>query len=390
MENNEPNNIDFMQLTTREQIDALENAYNVIYKNIYENRGQDILSGKLEIIDIAYNETSDKNVVYDIKYMDNSTQEEKHEYYNKDLEKIDIDAEKIEAYKLLGTDTKEMEEELLELQSLEKNENKVSLSNLKSLDKQIDQTALSLGISREEIVSSATIDANENLKIDEKILNGQSIDAKEKVSIHYNMRDVLGGDYVSYQIVKTANGNYKLMGIDSKGYAEEIGQDKVELIRTSQNISLTQENGTSKEASLVVGFRIKSRASEVDNDQIVGLCNDGRSSMTTFYGRGAIYQDQIVAENISNLTYNGYRAKQERFMDTLETDKYEFTIANEIIDESAEKHNIDPEVLRSEVIKKYEDFDNVTMEEVNEMASDIERTEPPEPEHLLDTGNNHN
>ena len=91
MENNEPNNIDFMQLTTREQIDALENAYNVIYKNIYENRGQDILSGKLEIIDIAYNETSDKNVVYDIKYMDNSTQEEKHEYYNKDLEKIDID-----------------------------------------------------------------------------------------------------------------------------------------------------------------------------------------------------------------------------------------------------------------------------------------------------------
>ena len=180
------------------------------------------------------------------------------------------------------------------------------------------------------------------------------------------------------------------MGIDSKGYAEEIGQDKVELIRTSQNISLTQENGTSKEASLVVGFRVKSRLSEVDNDQIVGLCNDGRSSMTTFYGRGAIYQDQIVAENISNLTYNGYRAKQERFMDTLDTDKYELTITNEIIDESAENHNIDPEVLRSEVLKKYEDFDNVTMEEVNEMASDIERTEPPEPEHLLDTGNNHN
>ena len=106
--------------------------------------------------------------------------------------------------------------------------------------------------------------------------------------------------------------------------------------------------------------------------------------MTTFYGRGAIYQDQIVAENIPTKTYNSYRVKQERFMDTLETDKTEFTLTNEIINESAERHNIDPETLRSEVMKKYQDFDNVTMYEVNEMASDLERTEPPEPEHSFE------
>ncbi len=377
------NNIDFKQLTTKEQIATLESKYVTISQNIFKDRSQEILSGKIEIMDISYNVTSDNQVVYDIKIMDNTTKEEKHEYYNKDLEKIDIDPEKIEAYKLLGTDTEEMENELLELQALDKNEEKVSLSELKSIDKEIDQTADSLGISREDIVSSATIDANKKLKVDDKILNGESIDATEKVSIHYNMRDVLGGDYVSYQIIKTTNGNYKLMGIDSKGYAEEIGQDKVELIKSAQNISLTQENGTSKEASLVVGFRVKSKSSEVDNDQIVGLCNDGRSSMTTFYGRGAIYQDQIVAENIPSKTYNGYRVKQERLMDTLETDKNEFSLTNDIINESAEEHNIDPETLRSEVMKKYSDFDNVTKEQVDEMASDIERTEPPEPEHTF-------
>ena len=388
-ENIKNNNVEFKDLTTKEQIVTLENAYITISKEIFQDKKQEILSGKIEIIDISYNVTSDNQVVYDIKIMDNNSKEEKHEYYNKDFDKIDIDLEKIEAYKLLGADTKEMEEQLAELQALDKSEDKVSLSELKSLDKQIDQTANSLGLSREEIASSATIDANQNLKIDEKLLNGESIDATEKISIHYNMRDVLGGDYMSYQIIKTTNGNYKLMGIDTNGYAEEIGEDKVQLIKSSQTISLTQENGTSKEASLVVGFRVKSKASDVDNDQIIGLCNDGRSSMTTFYGRGAIYQDQIVAENIPNKTYNGYRVKQERFMDTLETDKTEFTSTNDKINESAEEHNIDPETLRSEVMKKYSDFDNVTMDEVNEIASDLERTEPPEPEHTLDGNGSH-
>ena len=383
MNNNTENNIDFKQLTTKEQIATLEKTYITISQNIFKDRSQEILSGKIELMDISYNLTSDNQVIYDIKIMDNTTQEEKHEYYNKDLEEIDINPEKIEAYKLLGADTKEMEDEFSKLQALDKNEDKVSLSELKSLDKQIDQTANSLGISKEDIVSSATIDANKKLKVDDKLLNGESIDATEKVSIHYNMRDVLGGDYVSYQIIKTTNGNYKLMGIDSKGYAEEIGQDKVELIKSSQNISLTQDDGTSKEASLVVGFKVKSRLSEVDNDQIIGLCNDGRSSMTTFYGRGAIYQDQIVAENIPSQTYNGYRVRQERMMDTLETDKNEFSSTNDIINESAEEHNIDPETLRSEIMKEYSDFDNVTKEQVDEMASDIERTEPPEPEHIF-------
>ena len=380
MNNNTENNIDFKQLTTKEQIATLEKTYITISQNIFKDRSQEILSGKIELMDISYNLTSDNQVIYDIKIMDNTTQEEKHEYYNKDLEEIDINPEKIEAYKLLGADTKEMEDEFSKLQALDKNEDKVSLSELKSLDKQIDQTANSLGISKEDIVSSATIDANKKLKVDDKLLNGESIDATEKVSIHYNMRDVLGGDYVSYQIIKTTNGNYKLMGIDSKGYAEEIGQDKVELIKSSQNISLTQDDGTSKEASLVVGFKVKSRLSEVDNDQIIGLCNDGRSSMTTFYGRGAIYQDQIVAENIPSQTY---KVRQERMMDTLETDKNEFSSTNDIINESAEEHNIDPETLRSEIMKEYSDFDNVTKEQVDEMASDIERTEPPEPEHIF-------
>ena len=128
MNNNTENNIDFKQLTTKEQIATLEKTYITISQNIFKDRSQEILSGKIELMDISYNLTSDNQVIYDIKIMDNTTQEEKHEYYNKDLEEIDINPEKIEAYKLLGADTKEMEDEFSKLQALDKNEDKVSLS----------------------------------------------------------------------------------------------------------------------------------------------------------------------------------------------------------------------------------------------------------------------
>ncbi len=385
MEYNNQSINNFKNLSTKEQTNLLENVFNTISKNIYNTRSSEIMSGSIELVDITYNLTADNHVVFDVKIMDNTTGKEKHEFYGENLEQINITPDMINAFKLLGTDTTEMENQLAELENLDKNQDKVSLSELKSLDNQIDQTAISLGLSREYILSSSTIDANQQLKVDSKMLNGENIDANEKISIHYNIRDVIGGDYESYQIIKTTNGNYKLLGIDKNGYAEEISQDKVELISDSQKISLTQENGTSKEANMIVGFRVKSKASDIDNDQIIGLCNDGRSTLTTFYGRGALYQDQIVAENIPSKTYNSTRVRQERLMDTKETDKNDFSI-NDSINEIAEDHNIDPETLRSEIMKKYEEVDGVNIENIEEIAEDLERTEPIEPEHSLDNG----
>ena len=70
MDDIKTNDVDFKQLSTKEQITTLENAYNTIYQKIYTDRNQEILSGKIEIIDISYNVTSDNQVVYDIKIMD--------------------------------------------------------------------------------------------------------------------------------------------------------------------------------------------------------------------------------------------------------------------------------------------------------------------------------
>ena len=63
MDNN-TQNVDFKQLSTKDQIDTLENVYNSISQNIYKERSQDILSGKIEIIDISYNETSDNKIAW--------------------------------------------------------------------------------------------------------------------------------------------------------------------------------------------------------------------------------------------------------------------------------------------------------------------------------------
>ena len=214
--------VNFYDLSSREQMNALEEAFNTISQKIYAEKNAEIMSGKIEIMDISYNTTSDGQVVYDLKIKDTESGEELHEFYNKDLEKINISQETIEAYKALGNDTKEMEDELAELEVLKDNPDKVSLSELKSMDKEIDSISSSLGISRDEVVSSARFDADKNIKIDEKALNGESLFASEKVSTHYNLRDVLGGDYVSYQIIKTTNGNYKLIGVDKDCCAEEI------------------------------------------------------------------------------------------------------------------------------------------------------------------------
>ena len=127
---------------------------------------------------------------------------------------------------------------------------------------------------------------------------------------------------------------------------------------------------------MIVGFRIKSKVSDIDNDQIIGLCNDGRSELTAFYGRGALSQDKIVAENIPAKTYNGYRTRQEKLMDTKMTDLDEFNSVGDLIESIAEEQQVDPDTLRDEVMKEYNNYDNITEENITAIAIDLARTEP--------------
>ena len=243
-------------------------------------------------------------------------------------------------------------------------------------------------MSRDEIISTSVISSDHKLKINENELNGESFSSNEKLTTHYNVRDVLGGNYVSYQIIKTTYGNYKFMGINAEGTAEEIPQNQVELINDNQLISLVRENGNSVEATMIVGFRIKSGTSNIDKDQIFGLCNeDGRSTPTAFYGRGALTDEKITAENIPTKTYNATRTRSEHSLDTLETDNFELSMSNEIIENIADEYNIDSENLKTEVVKSFPNFTDATPSDVIEIAKDLAKAEPTIPEHTLNVNN---
>lgn len=384
--NNEVKNVNFKDLTIKEQIAELEKKLEEISQKIYQERSAEILSGSIEIEDISYNLTSDNNVVYDITIKDTNTGEETHEFYNKDLDKIDTDKSKIQDMKLMGYDTSIAEKQIEEMDKLENNPDKVSLSEIKEHDKEIDELSNSLGISREDVSKIAIIDANQNLKVKADELGGlpnDLIPSNEKVNVHYNVKDLIGGDFISYQIVKTNAGIYRLFGIDKNNYAQEIGQDVVEKMNiTNQTVKLIQENGEVKEAKIHAAFRIKSQ-SEVDRDQVVGICDDGTSDMTSFYGRGAITNDQIVAETIPSKTYSAEKiADREHYFDTMENGVKEFNSVDEQIEEVAERYDVDEDELREEVIKSVDDPSNITKEEIEGVADFLAREpdlEPKEP-----------
>lgn len=381
--NNEIKNADFKDLTIKEQITELEKKFEVISQKIYQERSTEILSGSIEIEDISYNLTSDNNVVYDITIRDTNTGEEVHEFYNKDLDKIDTDKSKIQDMKLMGYDTSVAEKQIEEIDNLENNPDKISLLELKEHDQEIDEVSKSLEISREDVSKIAIIDANQGLKVKANELGGlpnDLISANEKVNVHYNMGDLIGGDFVSYQIIKTNDGIYKLFGIDKNNYAQEINQDIVEKMNiTNQTVKLIQENGEVKEAKIQVAFRMKSQ-SDVDRDQVVGICDDGTSDMTSFYGRGVITNDQIVAETIPSKTYSSEKiADREHYFDTMENGVKEFNSVDEQIEQVAERYDVDEDELREEVIKSVDDPSNITKEEIEGVADFLAREPKLEP-----------
>lgn len=381
VDNTKNEQTNFKDLPIKEQIQSLERTLQIISQKIYQERNAEILSGSIEISDISYNVTSDNEVIYNVTMKNINTGEEIHELYNNKLEKINIDKEKIQAMKIMGYNTSIAEKQLTEMDNIQNNPDKVSLSELKEHDKEIDELSNSLGISRENIAQVTVIDSNQELKIKADELKGLQygvMSGEERVSVHYNMRDVIGGNFVSYQIIKATNGSYELFGIDENGYAKEIGNDKVERITSNESVKLIQENGEIKDARILVAFRIKSQG-DIDRDQVIGLCDDGTSEQASFYGRGAITNDDIVGEKVASKTYSENRVKTEHLMDTLETDNQEFNTTDEYIEDAAKKYDIDEDELREEVIRSTEDYATITREEIEGIADFMAREPSREP-----------
>ncbi len=370
MEENNMWKENFKGLNSSTQIDILQGTKDMISQRVQNELSAGIRQGNLDVIDISYNKLDGDKVVFDVTIFDRVTGKESHEFYDDELDKIDVDRDKIESLQAIGMDTSELEDNLSQLEGLRNNKEKVSLSELKELDRQVDEASLSLGLSRDSILYSATIDSNLELKMKADSLGGSQydrIDANTKVSTYYNMGQVIGENYVSYQIIKTSGNQYRLMGIDDKGYAEEISQDRIEYLKDVPAVSLMQENGEIKEARVLCAFRLKDTQSDVNRDQVIGLCDSGSTDKTTFYARGAITTEQMPAISIPNRTYSEERVKQEQIMDT----HYNPSIENtDLIAEVAERYDMDKNDLLDAVTEEYngKDFNELTEDDIVNVA----------------------
>lgn len=370
MEENNMWKENFKSLNTSQQIEILQGTQDLISQRVQNEINAGIRQGNLDVIDISYNKLDGEKVVFDVTILDKTTGQETHEFFDDELDKIDLGRSQIEDLQYIGMDTSELENDLSQLDGLEKNQDSVSLSQLKEVDKQVDETAMSLGLSRDEILYSATIDSNLELKMRADSLGGSQydrIDSDEKVSTYYNMGQVLGENYVSYQIIKTSGNQYRLMGIDEKGYAEEIGQDRVEYLKDVPAVSLMQENGEVRESRVLCAFRLKDTQSDINRDQVIGLCDSGSSDKTTFYARGAITTEQMPAISIPNRTYSEERVRQEQVMDTHYTPSVENM---DLIAKVAERYDMDKNDLLDAVTEEYngKDFNELTEDDIIKVA----------------------
>lgn len=371
------NNIDFKTLSSKEQIAELSRNLSKITSQIYENRQADIISGNLEIVDIAYNITSDSEIVYDVTFLDKE-KHETHEFYNADLIKMDLSQSKIDSLKSIGVDVSSMEKQYKELSSLSENPQKISLLGLKQKEAESKDLASLLDIDEKSIDYVSSIGSTKP-QISSKSIKGiksDDISSSEKVSTHYTIGDVIGGNYVGYKIIKTNNGSPIVLGINEDGSAEKIDNSKLEFVNGIKSMSLMRDDGVIKEVGVVTAFRIKDSGSTLNQDQVVGLSSD-RGNVNGFYARGGITSDRILGEEIPSNTYSTKKVLPKQILDTREnpeiagesdsakarTDNNSIAMTNDIspkhdLEELAETYasvyRIDKDTLLKETIENIE------------------------------------
>ncbi len=396
----------FEDLGTQKQIEYLDSVYKKISQIVYNEYHDAFIRGQKEIYDFSLTHDSNNKVIYTIKI--NDTENNKTTlHFSENLTQLDLPEDQIESMESLNYDVTNLNQQKTELLSFDENPNTVSLFKLRDLDKEISKTCNDFGMTKDELSYAAVIDSDNQIKLDPNEIEGiksDMIDGSQKVSTYYTMNDITGMNYAKYQIIKTKTGFPIVLGITEDGLAEKIDSSRFQLLNDVNTMSLMQQDGTTKEVNIIAAFRIKSQ-SDVDRDQVIGLCNDSTSEMTAFYARGAITADKMIGENIPVRVYCEHRVQQEKIMDPIENPNIYCEAASmdgrpndsvvptstvdvksdldELINQFSTEYDVDPEELRKKVKEGLSDANNIDKpdeEIVEENAIELSEKENENPE----------
>ena len=364
------NKIEFEDMSSSEQISKLREIMSQIKAlelNFDQNR---IISGEFEIEDVSYTRLPNGEVAYEAlsNHQDGS---KTHEYYsenNNSLSKIDVSNIEKNVQMLTGEISKYQSSgmELTELQnSLVLNEQtldtlhspeKISLVNLENVQQElmdfaiecglkpqdieaiislpgnnnlqpfnlspeqlqeIEQTALDLGISKQEAMDHIKID-KDDVSLDSNILpehNEGEIKGNDKVTTNYTFNQILGQNYDSYRIIKTHSDEPIVIGITKDGKAQKIPDGILEAnSKETKSMSLIRDDGTIKNVGVIASFRLRDSGSSLGRDQAIGICIDNGET-TTFYARNA-GGDMMIGEELPSRVYTSQRINNENLLDS--------------------------------------------------------------------------
>lgn len=308
----------FENMTSKEQKEKLEN----IMAQIKLLHRQEVISAAYEIVDISYNVLQSGKIVYDITLTDPENNGNFiHEYYGEtdnQLSKIELKSdEELEKYELAGFDTTAIRDEQKEIRELPNNPNKISLNELHEQEKELEETAKDLGISKDEIAMYSKIDGNSDLSLDANKVTGiksQEIDGNSFVSTHYTMNDVVGMQFKSYIIVKNLAGRPSVYGISEDNTLTRI-DDNILTPTNASSMSLVKSNGDIKNVGVVASFKVNVKGSELNSDQAIGLYNDN-GRVGGFYARGNLTADKMIGAEVPCDTYSNYTNRTREMLDT--------------------------------------------------------------------------
>lgn len=306
----------FLTLSSVEQKKELERIMNYV-RRMYI---QEITLGKVELVDISYNELSNGEVVFDVTL--NCNKQMTHEFFRKTplnsiLKEPVLSDKLLAAYQACGYDTTNIVARKNEIANLPDSPNQIKLTQLYEDYKELYATSKALGIDGNQITDYVKFDDKNKVVLDENKINGlssQEIKGNEYITTYHTMNDILKKNYATYKIVKVLNGQSAVFGITPDGKMEQI--KGLEFYNVN-NMSLQKANGDLKNVGVVTAFRIKSN-SEIDRDQVIGLYRDN-GQIDGFYSRGATNSENLIGEKLpSTKTFTNYTSRIRSSLDTRE------------------------------------------------------------------------
>ena len=355
------NEVKFEELNSSEQ----KNKLKQVMEQVKLLQRAEIISGEIEISDIAFFRLPSGEVAYDV-YVCHPDGNVGHMYYQESdnmLSKIDLEntnnkstdistqydttkessnslavinqglvptdelTQSLETSSRIALSTLDIAEQLgIDIKDVEylisiTGDSNLNLSEIKPEQIEIiKQTAELTGISEPEILENIKIDANESVSIDEKAfdmsgLQSSAIEGNEKVTTNFTFNQIIGLNYDSYKIIITKSGVPVIVGISQDGSAELIPEGRVEVDQSENNaMSLLRDDGTIKNVGVLLTFRIKDAASSLGRDQAIGLYNDN-GTVNSFYARNYL-GDRMIGEELPSTVQTPQRIHNEHIMDT--------------------------------------------------------------------------